>query len=119
MRAQKSWMPFLSLFASFGTLICCALPATFVALGAGATLASLLGHFPQLIWFSENKAITFGGAAFMIGVGYVNMWLTRNAPCPIDPRLARACKSGKRISWILLILSTFLLVVGSVFAFLL
>jgi len=55
----------------------------------------------------------------MIGVGYINMWLTRNAPCPIDPRLARACKSGKRISWILLILSTFLLVLGSVFAFLL
>jgi hypothetical protein len=119
MSTPKPWMPFISLFASFGTLICCALPATFVALGAGATLASLLGHFPQLIWFSENKGLTFGGAAFMIAVGYLNMWFTRNAPCPIDPRLARACKSGKRVSWILLIVSTLLLLVGAVFAFLL
>jgi hypothetical protein len=55
----------------------------------------------------------------MIGIGYFNMWLTRNAPCPIDPRLAQACKTGKRVSLILLIVSTVLLMVGSVFAFLL
>ena len=119
MNSQKSWVPFVSLFASLGTLICCALPATFVALGAGATLASLLGNFPQLIWFSENKGLTFGAAALMIGIGYFNMWLTRNAPCPIDPRLAQACKTGKRVSLILLIVSSVLLMVGSVFAFLL
>jgi hypothetical protein len=49
----------LSLFGSFGTLICCALPSTLVLLGLGSTLASLLGNFPALIWLSENKGIVF------------------------------------------------------------
>ena len=47
--------PTLSLFASAGTLVCCALPALFVTLGAGAALAGLVGEFPQLVWLSTYK----------------------------------------------------------------
>ncbi len=32
---------YLSLFSSLGTLLCCALPALFVLLGLGATVASI------------------------------------------------------------------------------
>ena len=37
----------LSLLTSGGTLVCCALPALLVALGAGATLASLVAAVPH------------------------------------------------------------------------
>ena len=40
---------FFALFASSSTLVCCALPAIFVALGAGASFASLVSSFPFLI----------------------------------------------------------------------
>jgi hypothetical protein len=115
----KPWSPFLALFGSLGTLICCALPAILVAFGAGASLASLLGNFPQLIWFSEQKALTFGVAGLFIAFGYLNLWRGRNAPCPIDPRMAQACRSGKKISLIVLIISSVLFLVGAGFAFLL
>ena len=46
---------FLSLFASSSTLICCALPAMFVALGAGASFAALVTNFPFLIEFGYNN----------------------------------------------------------------
>lgn len=39
----------LSLLASGSTLVCCALPALLVALGAGATLVTLTSRLPQLI----------------------------------------------------------------------
>ena len=62
-----SW---LGLFSSFGTLICCAIPSTLVLLGFGATLASFLGNFPQLIWLSENKGLVFGVSFVMLGISY-------------------------------------------------
>lgn len=39
------WTSVLSLFASSSTLVCCALPALLVALGAGAALSSLVLAF--------------------------------------------------------------------------
>ena len=45
--------------ASSGTLVCCALPALFVTVGAGAALSSLVSAVPQLVWLSENKEPLF------------------------------------------------------------
>jgi len=39
----------LTLFGSLGTLLCCALPALLVSLGAGAVMASLVTNVPQLV----------------------------------------------------------------------
>ena len=51
---------FFALFASSSTLVCCALPAIFVGLGAGASFASLVSTFPFLITLSQYKLyITF------------------------------------------------------------
>ena len=44
------WSSLAALFASTGTLVCCALPAVLVALGAGAALSSLVAVFPQIVW---------------------------------------------------------------------
>lgn len=73
----------VSLFASSGTLVCCALPALLVALGAGATLSSLVAAFPGIVWVSEYKEIVFGAAGLMLSIGGLAQWRARVAPCPI------------------------------------
>ena len=42
-------LSFLSLFTSTGTILCCALPALLVTIGAGAALSSLISTFPQIV----------------------------------------------------------------------
>ena len=107
----------LSLFTSGSTLICCALPATLVAIGSAATLASLVSTFPQLIWISEHKVLVFGLAGAMLAMaGYLQM-KARNAPCPADATLAAVCtktrQNALRIYW----LSVAIFAVGAFFAF--
>ena len=82
---------FFSLFASTSTLICCALPALFVVLGAGASFASLLGVFPFLIVLSQYKIAISLFALIMIVVAGVVNYKTARMPCPADPELGRAC----------------------------
>ena len=47
--------PTLSLFASTSTLLCCALPALLITVGAGAVMAGLTATFPGIMWLSANK----------------------------------------------------------------
>jgi len=109
----------LTLLASSGTLVCCVLPAVMVALGAGAALAGLVTAVPALIWLSEHKAAVFGLAFAMLGASGVLLWRARSLPCPVEPRLARACMRLRRASvalwWIALVCS----IVGALFAFVL
>lgn len=107
----------LSLFASSGTLICCALPALLVSLGAGAALLSLVSVFPGIVWMSEYKEIVFGFAGLMLSVGGLAQWRARHAPCPIDITLRRACLKTRRISLWLYLSSLTLFFVGGWFAF--
>lgn len=107
----------LSLFASSGTLICCALPALLVALGAGAALSSLVAVFPGIVWVSEYKGTVFGVAGVMLGVGGLAQWRARSAPCPVDPILRRACLRTRRASALLYCLSVGLFAIGGWFAF--
>src|SRR5476651_122382 len=81
----------LALFTSGSTLICCALPALLVAIGAGAALSSLVSVLPQLVWFSENKIAVFLVAAAMLALAGIMQWRARSLPCPIDPGVAREC----------------------------
>ncbi len=107
----------LSLFTSGSTLICCALPATLVAIGSAATLTALVGNFPQLIWISEHKALVFGLAGAMLAIAGYLQWQARNAPCPADLQLAAVCtktrKNALKIYW----LSLGIFAVGAFFAF--
>lgn len=107
----------LSLFTSGSTLICCALPATMVAIGSAATLTALVGNFPQLIWISEHKGLVFGLAGAMLLIAGYLQWQARNAPCPADAALAAVCaktrQNALRIYW----LSVGIFAVGAFFAF--
>ena len=110
-------LSFLTLLSSTSTLVCCALPALFVSLGAGGVLVSVLGEVPQLIWLSEHKALTFGVAGSLLAVSALLQWRSRNAPCPIDPELARACTVTRRNSRIVFAVSLTLYLCGATFAF--
>jgi hypothetical protein len=107
----------LALFASSSTLICCALPALLVALGAGAALSSLVSVFPQIVWVSEHKEAVFGTAVALMAAGGWVQWRNRLAPCPVDPALRAACLRTRRWSLRLYLLSLALLAIGAWFAF--
>jgi hypothetical protein len=111
------WTSLLSLFASSSTLVCCALPALLVALGAGAALSSLVSVFPQVVWLSEHKLGLFGGAGLALAVSGWLQWHNRMAPCPTDRALRDACLSTRRMSLRLWLFSVTVYAVGSWFAF--
>ena len=108
---------FLSLFTSGGTLICCALPALLVTLGAGAAMAGLVGSFPQIVWLSEHKVGLFFIAGVMLAVAGGLQWHARNLPCPADPKLAAACSRARKISAGTYWLSVAMFATGFFFAF--
>jgi hypothetical protein len=112
----KQLLPFTALFFSLSTLVCCALPALFVALGAGATFVSLLGSFPQLIWISENKGLVFSLAAALLALSTLHRRLIPRE-CPTDPQLALQCTRARRISGVVSALSWLSLLIGCFFAF--
>lgn len=113
--------PFLSslvtLFASSSTLICCAIPALLVSLGAGAALASLVAVFPQIVWVSENKELVFLISTVLMVIGGIVQWRNRFAPCPIDPKLRQACLRTRKVSLTIYLISLVLLMIGGWFAF--
>jgi hypothetical protein len=107
----------VALFASSGTLVCCALPALLVAVGAGAALSSLVSAVPQLVWISEHKLGVFSFAAVMLAFAGALQWRNRNAPCPVDPALRDACLRTRKASLRVYLLSLALFLIGGWFAF--
>ncbi|KWT95526.1 hypothetical protein APY03_2403 [Variovorax sp. WDL1] len=88
-----------------------------MSLGAGASLASLLTVFPQLIWISKHKALVFGlSAAMLLVAGYFQ---AKPASCPADRRLAAACVRQKLISRVVYGLAVAAYATGVFFAFVL
>lgn len=116
-KAPSMLPAFLSLFTSTGTLVCCALPALLVTIGAGAVMAGLIEAVPQITWLGKNKELVFSFAALMIAASGLLQWRARSMPCPIDPAKARACTRARRISWIVWWISVVAFVVGAFFAF--
>ena len=107
----------LSLLASTSTLICCAIPALFVLLGAGATLASLVTTFPFLISLSVYKSsITITTFAILLIVGYFN-YRTYYLPCPTDPVLGQACTTSRRKSRLIYCFSVIIFLFSTFFTY--
>jgi hypothetical protein len=113
----KKILSFFALAGSFGTLVCCFLPAVFVMLGAGASFAFLVGKFPVLIVLSENKKLLFLVSLVFILFSWITYRKNLNAPCPIDPKLSEACKSGRKWSKWSLYGSLGIYTIGFFFAF--
>ncbi|MES2943939.1 MAG: hypothetical protein V4772_13810 [Pseudomonadota bacterium] len=113
----SSWLAFLTLFSSTGTLICCALPALLVALGAGAALSSLVSAVPGLVWVSEYKEAVFAFAGLMLTISGVLQWKNRYAPCPLDPALRQTCLRTRQTSARVYLASVLVFLLGGWFAF--
>ena len=107
----------VTLLGSLGTLICCALPALLVSLGAGATMASLVTNLPQLVWLSEHKVAVFSFTAIMLVMSGVTMSDKRRIPCPTDPQKAKSCMRVRRLSASIFFVSLAIYAVGFFFAF--
>jgi hypothetical protein len=110
-------LPVINLFTSFSTIICCALPALLVSIGAGAALAGLVSTVPQLVILSKYKVTVFTIAGLLILITGVIQWKNRNAPCPTDPELAEACMKIRKVNKVVYYLSVALYAVGFFFAF--
>jgi hypothetical protein len=111
------WSSWAALFASSGTLICCALPALLVALGAGAALSTLVSVVPGIVWISEYKEVMFAAAGVMLALSGALQWQNRFAPCPVDPALRDACLRTRKTSARVYLASAAVYAVGGWFAF--
>lgn len=117
MTRKQNLMHTLTLFSSMSTLVCCALPALFVALGAGAALAGIVSNVPQLVWLSEHKLELFMFAGFMLTFSGILRYRSRNAPCPTDPAQAMLCGRLRKTGGYIYFSSLALYVIGAFFAF--
>jgi hypothetical protein len=117
--ARNALLSYLSLFTSFGTLLCCALPSLLVLLGLGATVASALSAVPWLVTLSHHKNWVFLIAGLLIGGNFVYTYFV--APqiraCPADA--PDACEAASSLSRIVLWISGAIYLVGFFSAYLL
>lgn len=89
-RLNEGAVTFLTLFASTGTLICCALPILLVTLGLGSAVVGLTGAFPWLVDLSRHKAWVFAVSAALLAIGGWMLYQGARS-CPTDPTLGRLC----------------------------
>ena len=95
-------LSYLSLFTSFGTLLCCALPSLLVLVGLGATVASFLSAVPWLVLLSRHKTWVFAVSGLLIGSNFVYVYVVaprlreQEGACPADA--PGACTSVSRLS---------------------
>jgi mercuric ion transport protein len=107
---------YLSLFTSFGTLLCCALPSLLVLFGLGATVASFLSSVPWLVTLSRHKNWVFLIAGLLIGGNFLYIFalapaLQARAPgCPVDT--PNACTAANRTSRVVLWISAVIYGIG-------
>ena len=90
----KKW-GWLVLFASTGTLLCCALPILLVSLGMGAVVASLASNVPFLITLSMHKGWVFAGSGLMLLLGGGALYRPDRV-CPSDPELGKICSAAHK-----------------------
>ena len=109
----------IALATSGGTLVCCALPALLVAIGAGAALAGLVSAFPTIVWLSEHKELVFGAALVALTAAGALQWRSRFAPCPANPAQAALCRRARRSSRVVYAIALGLTGTGAVFAYVL
>jgi hypothetical protein len=111
------WASVATLFAASSTLVCCAIPALLVTVGAGAALSSLVSVFPQVVWLSEHKEALFAVSGAALALSGSIQWRNRTAPCPLDPKLRDACLKTRTASRRVYFASLGVYLVGGWFAF--
>ncbi|HEX9632418.1 MAG TPA: hypothetical protein VGA02_08120 [Gemmatimonadales bacterium] len=112
-----------ALFASVGTLLCCALPALLVLVGFGAAVASVVSALPWLATLSRHKAWVFAGTGLLIAGTFYSTHrlaprlLARHGGCP--PDAAEACETVGDVSRAVLWVAAAVYAVGFTVAYVL
>ena len=122
-RRTSGVLSYLSLFTSFGTLLCCALPSLLVLLGLGATVASFLSAVPWLVALSRHKVWVFAVSGLLIAANLLYVYAiaprlqSAGGTCPADS--PDSCATASRFSRIVLWVSAAIYVTGVFSAFVL
>ena len=120
---MRRLLSYLSLFTSFGTLLCCALPSLLVLFGLGATVASFLTAVPWLVTLSRHKDVVFVVSGALIGGNLLYVYAIAPklrehvAACPPDS--PDACAGARRFSRIVLWISSAIYGTGVISAYVL
>jgi hypothetical protein len=109
--AESPFLSYLSLFTSFGTLICCALPSLLVLLGLGATVEAVLSAAPWLVTLSRHKGWVFAVSGTLIAGNLLYVYV-------LSPRLRARGETRQLASRILLWVSAGLYLAGFFTAYL-
>ena len=114
---KEGGVTWLTLFASTGTLVCCALPIMLVTLGMGATVAAMTSSFPFLITLSLHKGWVFAISGLLLAL---TGWLVYRPgrACPANPELNRLCNKAHRWNRRIYITSVLIWSIGFFAAFL-
>ncbi|MFT6332274.1 MAG: hypothetical protein ACJAW3_000606 [Lentimonas sp.] len=111
-------LPFLGLFTSFSTIICCALPIILVTLGMGAVFASLTANFPFLIWLAERSIYLFATSIFLLLISGYFIFI-KPQTCPAKKELAEICLKTKKFNQIIWWFSVIILLISFFFKYVL
>jgi hypothetical protein len=68
---RAALLNYFSLFGSFSTLLCCAIPSVLVLLGMGTAVASVLSAAPWLVSLSRHKTWTISIAGALIAASFI------------------------------------------------
>ena len=115
---MKNALSYFTLFFSTSTLLCCALPALLVAIGAGGVMASIYANVPAITNFVQNKNLIFIIVAVLLLINGLSLWFNRNAPCPLDAKKAMICLKSRKISRVIYFMSLGIYFVGFFFSYL-
>tara|TARA_B100000683_G_scaffold44875_1_gene40893 strand:+ start:4837 stop:5214 length:378 start_codon:yes stop_codon:yes gene_type:complete len=116
-KQESSKLGLLTLLASTSTLICCALPALFVTLGAGATFASMANAFPQLIIISHYKVYISVFTLIILIIAGILIEKSKHDPCPVDPSLRDICLRTRKRTFYIYYISVGIFVFASFFTY--
>lgn len=121
--SRSALLGYLSLFTSFGTLLCCALPSLLVLVGLGATVASLLAAAPWLVTLSHHKNWVFLIAGVLISANFVYTYSLapqlRAQGQACSPSSPTGCDTANTMSRVILWISAVIYTIGVFSAYLL
>ena len=115
---QQRALSWITLFASTGTLLCCALPILLVSLGFGAVVATLTSSLPILVTLAEYEPWMFSISLMLLVVTFWALWV-RPQQCPSDPDLAARCAQARTWNRRVFLMATLVWLVGFTAAYLL
>jgi hypothetical protein len=114
--ARTALFNYLSLFTSFGTLLCCALPSLLVLVGLGATVASFLSAVPWLVTVSRHKNWVFAVSGVLIASNFLYTYAlalrlrAEGGECPVDT--PGGCDTATTMSRVILWISAVIYAIG-------